>query len=1253
MPKSRYALLDVIASTHDLLTSCEGFRVNNIYDINEKTYAFKLHQSGAAGAAAGNANSGTTKKLLLMESGVRFHLTSFTRDKSDNPSPFTMKLRKHLRGKRLNNVKQLGMDRVVAFTFGSNEATYHLILELYDKGNIILCDYKYEILGLLRSHVFGDSTLVANRQIYPLFNDAVVRSKGKKNKAYDKGEEQEKESNKSVDKETDSNSEVATFSNGSETATSSASSAIDLEWDATRLTTWMTKVVQDAVIVPIHEKNSEKKNKPTAKKKKSKTYTLKQLLSKRGAPYDVDRYGPDIVEHCLWMAAATNGNSSENSKNVEIDPNMKLENENWKLSNEACTAILLMLKNEPNNVVSNILSNKNRKGYILYRTVAKTSTSSISTAVAAATTTIIQETKETKETKDTKENLENLKKKDKDDDDEGPVLMYNGFSPYLLKQNETSEILTLDSFDKAADEFFAKIETQKATRRHQSAEKQVTSKLNKMKNLQKERLDALENEVSMYEKYAMSIENNVDNVQNAILVVNSLLANGMEWEQMSDVVAQEKRNGNPIANMISKLSLETNSMHLLLPKSEDELEEQKEREQQEQLERDQQDNENGKGNGEVKKLSKAQKKKMKKAQNANKRNNNNNNNNTTNKHDNNFFRVKIDLSLTAYQNARAYYDAMKKTKSKTGKAKEAAVRATKEAEKKSMLQIEKQKISVSRTIIREARQILWFEKFKWFISSENYLVISGRDMQQNELLVKRYLRVGDAYVHADVHGAASCIVRNLDHRLPIAPLTLEEAGHFCMCNSSGWDSKIVTSAWWVHSHQVSKTANTGEYLTTGSFMIRGKKNFLRPSRLELGYGILFRIDEDCVEGHVGERTIRSMNLVEEREKWQKNNDLVKKNPNKKMNKNSTSKEENREDQEEEEEEQIEKEDVKKEKNINQATSSLIKNEQNKETDKNVTESKEEKDLLSAPSAPSVPSAPMLDATMSLPSTHTNGNNNNDKTYDYDQGNKKQKKKKMDKEEPKLNRGQKRRQKKLKKKYINQDEDEKRMRMEALGNPMQQSKTKNFKDKNPKEENGENGENGEEEKNGNEYNEKNKKKNWGGERTWSADDYKRRAERKQIQKKQQQKRSQEMVAEEPGGQDHLEVLTGRPTDEDVFKYCLPVCAPYSVLSKYKFKVKLTPGSQKRGKASKEAIEMMLRGYGTDVKGGKVTEREKAFIRLITDNERVQAMVAKVKVSRPSGVDKKGKGGGKKGKKGNKGGGKRAAAGKNKGKKGKGK
>ena len=62
--------------------------------------------------------------------------------------------------------------------------------------------------------------------------------------------------------------------------------------------------------------------------------------------------------------------------------------------------------------------------------------------------------------------------------------------------------------------------------------------------------------------------------------------------------------------------------------------------------------------------------------------------------------------------------------------------------------------------VQQVRKQLWFEKFHWFISSENYLVVSGRDAQQNELLVKRHLSVGDAYVHADLHGAPSTIVKN-------------------------------------------------------------------------------------------------------------------------------------------------------------------------------------------------------------------------------------------------------------------------------------------------------------------------------------------------------------------------------------------------------------------------------------------------------------------------------------------------------------
>lgn len=45
--------------------------------------------------------------------------------------------------------------------------------------------------------------------------------------------------------------------------------------------------------------------------------------------------------------------------------------------------------------------------------------------------------------------------------------------------------------------------------------------------------------------------------------------------------------------------------------------------------------------------------------------------------------------------------------------------------------------------ITHMRKVHWFEKFNWFVSSENYLVISGRDAQQNELIVKRYMAKGD------------------------------------------------------------------------------------------------------------------------------------------------------------------------------------------------------------------------------------------------------------------------------------------------------------------------------------------------------------------------------------------------------------------------------------------------------------------------------------------------------------------------------
>lgn len=68
----------------------------------------------------------------------------------------------------------------------------------------------------------------------------------------------------------------------------------------------------------------------------------------------------------------------------------------------------------------------------------------------------------------------------------------------------------------------------------------------------------------------------------------------------------------------------------------------------------------------------------------------------------------------------------------------------------------------------------------------------------------------------------------------------------------------------MHHDQVSKSAPTGEYLTTGSFMVRGKKNYLTQSQLIMGLGIMFHLEDSSIERHKDERRVKTIN--EESEK---------------------------------------------------------------------------------------------------------------------------------------------------------------------------------------------------------------------------------------------------------------------------------------------------------------------------------------------------------------------------------------------------
>lgn len=215
--------------------------------------------------------------------------------------------------------------------------------------------------------------------------------------------------------------------------------------------------------------------------------------------------------------------------------------------------------------------------------------------------------------------------------------------------------------------------------------------------------------------------------------------------------------------------------------------------------------------------------------------------------------IDIDLDLSAWANARKYYDQKRTAAKKEQKTIDASQKALKSAERKTQQTLKDVRMI---STISKARKVYWFEKFFWFISSENYLVIGGRDAQQNELIVKRYMRPTDIYVHAEIQGASSVIIRNPSGN-EVPPKTLLEAGTMAISYSVAWDAKVVTNAYWVKSDQVSKTAPTGEYLGTGSFMIRGKKNFLPPCHLIMGISMLFKLEDGSIERHRGERKVRT------------------------------------------------------------------------------------------------------------------------------------------------------------------------------------------------------------------------------------------------------------------------------------------------------------------------------------------------------------------------------------------------------------
>ncbi|CAH8457427.1 unnamed protein product [Schistosoma guineensis] len=1016
--KLLYTTFDVMVSVSEIKNQILGYRVNNIYDVDNKTYLLKLASTKS-----------DDKAILLLESGSRLHITDFDWPKNIMPSGFSMKLRKHIRNKKIVDISQVGADRVVDIQIGYESSAYHLIVELYDRGNMLLTDESFTILHLLRPRTDKNQNIrFAAHEKYPITSCRQILECFRELK--------------------------------------DQKSLKDIE-------NFLTPLFQSS------------KGPWTSNTKTCDDPSINKRLSLE-------------LQHCMRIAE----NKVKQMKHHKEDFQLQSEKEDlMELYVKHFAVALRDILLEP------FLCDRQTTphGYIFGKSYQSS--------------------------------------------DEG-LRTYEEFHPFIFEQYRDKPHLVFDSFNKAVDAYFSKIESQKTLEQISRNEQKASRKVENIKKDQERRLMLLKTEQELDMQKAYLLEANRRLVDNIIIMINHALSNQIDWKELALIVEDAKQRDDPLACHIVELKLQTSQAVIRLKDP---------------FESSSDVNET---------LMKSGK-----------------------KHE--YTEVVVDIDVNALTNARKYYD-----KKRAASKKEEKTISVSRKVLKSAVHNAEMKMKTAKTVaqITEVRKPMWFEKFFWFISSENYLVVAGHDSQQNEVLVKRYLKPGDIFVHADIHGASTVIIkaRHLtseevdsskhqdllhQHSLPLPPpKTLLEAGNMAVVLSSAWQSHVLTRAWWVHHDQVSKTAPSGEYLTSGAFMIRGKKNYLPPCPFDYGFGIMFKLHEDSIAKHEGERRIiiidtpsYEMPLNQFESLTIQNNEETTAFPDAFLQLDLANDLPRHKDPDVSE--------ILSENPFKKVRTRGQKVEKSKPTKKTTNLNKETIEVNKKLNEPLLPSTG----------------------------------------QPVLKRGQKAKLKKIKQKYNEQDDEERNLRMKILqGDDAKPSQYHQILERDhlsnlikvPQSvrdtqavHNSDSIQNNQPDCDNNESfsNSSSEIDNHPVKSDESEEDLKS-LEVNDVKTNDNDDDEDMPVESKDDLTSLLNSLTGQPNDDDLLLYAIPVCAPYSVLLKYKFRVKLNPGTTKRGKASKMALFQFTSDKSTN-------NRERELIRAMKDEEVSRNFPGCVKLTLP--------------------------------------
>lgn len=208
--------------------------------------------------------------------------------------------------------------------------------------------------------------------------------------------------------------------------------------------------------------------------------------------------------------------------------------------------------------------------------------------------------------------------------------------------------------------------------------------------------------------------------------------------------------------------------------------------------------------------------------------------------------VVLDVSKGVEANASRLYEEAKEV----AESREGAVEALEES-KQELQRLEKQQKDEDAeaeggdggsggSAVRP-RDDMWYHRFRWFHTSDGFLVIGGRDADQNEEIHSKYMEPDDLFFHTQAHGGPVTVIKATDPSEPSKDVEFpetsrEEAAQFAAAYSSVWDSGHgAADVYSADPGQVSKTPESGEYVEKGGVVVRGDREYYTvPVRLCVG-----------------------------------------------------------------------------------------------------------------------------------------------------------------------------------------------------------------------------------------------------------------------------------------------------------------------------------------------------------------------------------------------------------------------------------